>query len=300
MVGALQGTPDANKWLTGSVEGELLGFRAGGTAPGLGGSMFNVTGNQTSGGFTVTYAEPGFIGSSGLVWYLYAMFPRGLPRWAQYLPSQLAGGAPRLPVGFRGIPVASNTPVLLNGGPSAVLHPPFGMDVLGTTPSATLIGASTVSGGAANGYSAQGGLFYPATSINTLPADSGTLTTLFAKWLFGDALQCYPASARSVVLQFQIAFTMTGGSDNIKFTTKAYDANNAAYFQDVRIMRFDSDASVVYEWFEVEVPLVPASALVPDLLTPRKITLEFASQLNPGSGLPAAPSAQVLMTKFRL
>jgi hypothetical protein len=78
----------------GCVEGSFKGMRAGGFM------------NQTSLGASIdllTSKEAGFALVQGY-WYLYAVFPMGLPRWALY---DRAVASPRVPLGFRGVPVFS-------------------------------------------------------------------------------------------------------------------------------------------------------------------------------------------------
>lgn len=107
---------------------EYQGFRAGGL---LGASDPNpatasffdlkLVANQT-GNFA------GFSADSW--WYVYAIFPFGLPRWQPY--SSVAGTAPRRPCGQRGILAITNVAPNFTGIPAAVISTPTATGLIDT------------------------------------------------------------------------------------------------------------------------------------------------------------------------
>ena len=63
----------------------------------------------------VVNQEPGFALAAYQIWYLWHVFPYGLPRWVRYITTPTSSGV-RFPFGPKGIPVASET------GPSGLTH----------------------------------------------------------------------------------------------------------------------------------------------------------------------------------
>lgn len=89
--------------LRGIAESEFGQWRVGGEfAPALAGLTNNAI-DMTS----AELLETGFVAVANRPWYVYAMFPHGLPRWARYSPSS---SGQRIPLPFKGIPVLTTKP----------------------------------------------------------------------------------------------------------------------------------------------------------------------------------------------
>ena len=94
--------------------------------------------------------EPGIVFTPNRPWYLYLLFPYGLPRWARYNGSAL----PRVPRNPKGIPVVSMIAPDTDGLPTAAITPPTATGLV--VPSAL---ALAVAGGFTTPGGAQGGFF---------------------------------------------------------------------------------------------------------------------------------------------
>lgn len=84
--------------LRGFAEAERRQWRVGGefgsVLSGLIGGALDLAGTDV--------VEPGFAVTNNRPWYVYAVFPHALPRWARYSPSS---SGQRVPLPFKGIPV---------------------------------------------------------------------------------------------------------------------------------------------------------------------------------------------------
>lgn len=97
-------TNGAETRFMGHIWGHLFGRKIGGRiSKGTPGGDFLYVDLQDS-----DNQEPGFVLTvAGELYYVWAVFPENLPRWVRY--AEAAVGGQRIPTGFRGIIIASNT-----------------------------------------------------------------------------------------------------------------------------------------------------------------------------------------------
>lgn len=109
--------------ISGTLEGELRGWRVGGvlvrSVPGTMTSYLEATQTASQEGSGVTF-------DANKHWYLYLLFPYGLPAWRRYSDP---GSGGRVPVGHRGIAVFSKKVPRFTGRPSETIYPPNSTDV---------------------------------------------------------------------------------------------------------------------------------------------------------------------------
>lgn len=109
--------------VTGYAEGELGGWRVGGalarSVPGTFAAYLEASEAASQEGSGVTF-------DADAHWYLYLLFPYGLPAWRRYSDPG-AGG--RVPAAHRGMAVFSKKPPRFTGRPSELIYPPNSTDV---------------------------------------------------------------------------------------------------------------------------------------------------------------------------
>lgn len=186
----------------GVCESELGAMRAGGVIPGAG---LNLDGDNV--GETTGWAAAVTAGC----WMLYAAFPHGLPRWMLY------AGTPRLPNGFRGVTVASQTMCDERGRPNGALSMPVNtlLGAPAATTEAVLVAAGRSIGvGSARLYPAQGTgdwTYCPITDPvfrNATAAGSSFAVSLTP------AAGHFPACAKEILLEIDMTLngSLTAGT----------------------------------------------------------------------------------------
>lgn len=156
--------------------------------------------------------------SSSLVpWYLYLVFPFGLPRWVQYCP---ASASIREPRGLRGIPVVARWTPRYDGRPLTLIAQTPAWTGLLDTPSqdavVALAGLQGAFGGPA-GVTSDGRIIqfvdFPTLQI-TPSATSGVMSST---WTLTDNVT-HPGNARAVYVELQLIVTVTANTpDYINF-----------------------------------------------------------------------------------
>jgi hypothetical protein len=179
-------------------------YRAGGQLihPGTTNGYLNVA--------DTTLWAPGF-SSSLAPWYLYLVYPFGLPRWVQYSP---ASAGIREPRGLRGIPVMSRWTPRYDGRPGSFIAQTPAWTGLFDPPSqdaiVALAGLQGPSGGPfgvhGDGRTIQ---FVDEPTLEISQSASNGVTS--TEWTFTDNVT-HPGNARAVYVQFRIAVTVTAGA----------------------------------------------------------------------------------------
>jgi len=149
--------------------------------------------------------EPGFPSTVNRPYYVYAAMPGGYPRWAAYTTTTNAGAGGRVPCGFRGVLVMSQTPPTPGfGTPSIAIGMPSAWGLGAGTFNAVCIGAGLVdSGGVVQSFNASNGSIYNPT---TGPAVVATIVAPKATATLTPSVH-YPANARSVRLAYALQGT---------------------------------------------------------------------------------------------
>ena len=149
--------------------------------------------------------EPGFPTTPNRPYYVYAAMPSGYPRWAAYTTTTNAGAGGRVPCGFRGVLVTSQTPPTPGfGTPSIAIGMPSAWGLGAGTYNAVCIGAGLVDSiGVVQSFNASNGSVYNAT---TGPAVVATIAAPKASVTLTPSVH-YPANARSVRLAYALQGT---------------------------------------------------------------------------------------------
>ena len=260
----------ANKWTTpgqmrisGSVDFDFGYYKACGT-------LAKGTPTATMGTGDVPYidamnsenVEPGFTAVAGALWYVYAVFPFGLPRWVRYTESDIAGLG-RLPGPMRGIGVVSNKPPVLWGAPTGGIALPTSTGLGGgAIDSARMVTASVVDGtGVLDSFASDGRMIYPTTAQVITPLSS---TSAYENYQLVSGASL-PLGARRVRIGFLAQFTATTGvayniarSVNVQrygftdvVTTVSQGSNNGV-----------GTGGAFYDYFEVDVPILSIWPLI--------------------------------------
>jgi hypothetical protein len=140
-------------------------------------------------------------------WYVWLVFPFGLPRWCRY---QEIGDSPlRTPGDLCGIPVVSSTgPADYRGSPPvAPVAPPvkYGLGSAATTVAVMYLSGLTNSSGNPLGSRVDGHATWVAGDGQTVSPTS-TVANESADWGLVDNVR-YPANARALHLQFSVSVT---------------------------------------------------------------------------------------------
>jgi hypothetical protein len=185
----------------GVVDVSLGGYRAGGQLIGPG------TTNQYIDVADTTLWASSF-SSANAPWYLYGVFPFGLPRWVQYCPSSAGVREPR---GLRGIPVVARWTPRYDGRPlTAIAQTPAWTGLLDTASQDAVVLLAGIQGPAGGPYGVLGdgrvihfvddpGLTASAT------ASSGNVSSQFT---LTDNVN-HAGNARAVYLKFMLTISVT-------------------------------------------------------------------------------------------
>lgn len=199
----------ANIW-SGHLEGENNQYLAGGVlrsgVPGTGdGDAIDIMDVRN---------QDGAIATVDFNWYLWALFPGGLPRWVRYTEA-----APRIPGPFRGIPTVSQVgPISLsNSTPLVPIAVPAITGLLATAGFGTCLAAGHVGSGTA--IPSIGGSIkrskYQASLRNGITLGAATATSgapganIFAFWHLTNG-PVLPPNARTVLVSIQVSLVDAG------------------------------------------------------------------------------------------
>jgi hypothetical protein len=205
--------PGTEARLNGVIRGETI---QGNTA---GGRLFKGTPTATMGTGDVAYVdvlnaenqEPGFALAADQIYYLWACFPKSLPRWIRY--TETIVGAQRLPNGTKGIPVVSTTgPVSgFHNLPTSAIVLPLSTGLVDSTLDAVCLAALPTSVLAVpSGAVADGEMLHLADQIANISPTASSLLQDDYTLIEGTH---FPANARAVKVFMQATFTGPAGGD---------------------------------------------------------------------------------------
>ncbi len=194
----------------GIVEGELGEWRVGGL---LGRSVPGTMADYVEATETAAQEGSGVSFDADARWYLYALFPYGLPAWRRYSDPGVGG---RVPAAHRGIAVVSKKPPRFTGRPSEIIYPPNstslqnGAYALQTHPTLCLTAGST--SGAPftplpRGIVADGSIIHSIFGETPKPADTITASAAtFALTAHAD----FPDNARAIHVRIAYIWAASG------------------------------------------------------------------------------------------
>lgn len=201
-------TPEGNRWLyandhtdpakctiTGVVESSIGMYRCGGLFP-FGPTLFDAR--------DVANRAAGSIAVAGFPYFIYAVFPAGLPRWVKYLPAP----AVRTPAGPLGIITVSDTGPTDDFGVLPACNPPAAGGLVQAGPCALLAAGVVGSGPAEAGFVMQGGEIHFDPNI-ALSAPAPTSTSTTDTYHLSPNVH-FPSSAKAVFVR--IAASFSGGT----------------------------------------------------------------------------------------
>jgi hypothetical protein len=272
--------------ITGMADSECNGQRAGGRLY-TGYSAIDVASNSI--------CEAGFAATANRPWYLYAIFPFGLPRWVGYT----TGPTPMLPDGMRGIPVLSMTkPARMQGAPvGAVALPPDTLLGSSTTVGVCLCAGMDSAAGLPTTWFDDGVVAHQlrATSApDALPATSFDGNTATFNFLEGTN---FPANARAIVIDVAVVFADggTGVDASLHNEFLVYDKTGAAVYAEIRptTPRYSSSGHVGgYIKTQVRIPIDPD--YLGSFPVTRKVIWAHDVQVLTNCTVGTAPTAQVV------
>lgn len=135
------------------------------------------------------------------LWYLYAMFPHGLPRWCEYTPASTGA---LIPGGVRGIIVLSSIdPDQETGAPSGAMTLPTVTGITAATSDGALLAAGRYAAATEVMISQVGDRTYAYPSSGV--ADTGAADATYVYFDLPTGLGYWPENAKSVFLQCDIA-----------------------------------------------------------------------------------------------
>ena len=180
--------------LTGVAMSAIGMYRCGGFLP-LNASSIDVraAANQAA-GYTPGANKP---------WFLYAVFPAGLPRWVRYVP---APASPRVPTGMLGVICVSEQGPSSEFGIGDTLAPPVATGLVSTGPRALLCAGPIAAGPAERGFVMRDGYTHldPNSAISG-PAPFSTAGTTDKYALSPNAH--FPSGATAVFVKIFVSFS---------------------------------------------------------------------------------------------
>ncbi len=230
-------TSDAAKvQMQGEVDATFRGYKAGGVLQ-KDSSLLVLDITDTA---VQAASFPGF-GNTGALWYLYLVYPFGLPRWVRYASAPSS----RVPRGMRGIPAVSLAPCNFGGNPrtSSVATPAvFGLqDSASVNAICVASGRARASGSTVPlGVMADGRIQYIA-NLDSNPVNPTSNTTTAASWTFTDDTHM-PGNARALWVRlfgnFQFPFPAAGAEGigyDFGLVTVSNSAGNTSYLVPVGV-----------------------------------------------------------------
>lgn len=218
--------------------------------------------------------ESTYVVVNGKPWYLYVLFPEGLPRWVRYTENDL-GGAGRVPCSFRGILTLSNEECLYNGWPVGNVTPPTITGLTAACDTAICIASGTSAAGNHLPYVSDGCMTHlnTTTAVDVTPTASALGTDDYSL-ISGDH---YPANARKLRIQVYSKLTGVAGTriEVLRSVTvrQFIAAINSTVVIAGKLGGTLDGAGEFTDYYEVEIPMVPA---LPNLaLTTRNIICNY-------------------------
>ena len=220
-----------------------------------GGTLFKGTPTAVMGTGDLAYVDvlntenqdPGWAPVANLPWYLWALFPFGLPRWARYTETNF-GGLGRVPGSMRGITVASMVgPGGFGGQPALPIGLPTSTGLGGSTAIAWMVAAGHCDVGTGNphGFIADGNRFMLTDGVTWGPAASVIGQD---DYVFVDNF-AHPANARSLFVEFRSQFQGV--------------ANTAGYY-DHQVEMLDAGGNALATIWEELSGIIPLTAFFND------------------------------------
>ncbi len=196
--------------VAGLVEAQFGAYKAGGHL-----GITSSTG--ASGYFDVALAanragnHPGY--TADLHWYLYAIFPFGLPRWVRYTDS---GSGERTPRGQRGILAVTATKPFFDGTPvGGAIATPTALGLVYAGPDAICLLAGRVTNAGTpvpQGIACDGAMTTLVNGADVANSTVGLVAGVSAQWTLQDGV-AWPGGARAVWVRitanFQVASAKT-------------------------------------------------------------------------------------------
>lgn len=223
----------------------------------------------------------GYGPAAGQPWFLYAVFPAGLPRWVRYADFPSA----RLPNGPRGVMVVSEQ------GPSGDFNDPFATLInpptasgLGTNGPAALLAAGAYST-QENGFILQDGLITHKTGSAFTLSPSATTATTDSYNL--PANLKFPRCAKSVLIEFNTTFAGSLG-DVIGIGTTCFVVYNGVTTRYVEVGQGRGTQVVpaggsLLVIVIIEVPVIPFAAAVGLPTGDLNVEIQWITSVSRGS-----------------
>jgi hypothetical protein len=220
--------------------------------------------------------ESGFSVTNNLPWYVYAMFPHGLPRWARYSPSS---SGQRVPLPFRGIPMLSQKPPA-NGQLQALnvaAALPADLGFTGTHTAGTPIATGAFDGSGnfiasaiAGGWTLLGGV---PTAIS--PATGAGTNDLVYELADNTHL---PVGCSMVRVRFTNLLTGTPVETGYKFTrtVRALDGASGITYEHVHRDNQTTAGGSITDIFELDIPLHALTNMPAGTPVTRRIGITYA------------------------
>jgi hypothetical protein len=212
---------------------------------------------------SATYQEASFATTANAPWYLYAVFPKGLPRWLKYQPST---GIPA--VGCRGVPIVSRIkPYVDSGAPqSAIAMPTWFSDGTTVTTAAMLFaGMSIAAANFAEVILMDGtGTYQSGTNFDQCPAaiNAASSSTTSATYNLTEGTN-YPAGAKALHLVFHVTSDSAPATSVVLAQIKAYDLTGTYTAFTHRQNYTNVNGAVTSVEYRVRVPIhAPSSSAI--------------------------------------
>jgi hypothetical protein len=243
----------------GSVETTCNEYLAGGT-------LFKSSPTIPMGGGDFTFIdvmdtteqESTFALAAYRLWYIYAAFPFGLPRWARYTETPVMGS--RLPSPYRGITIISTKAPDSTGKPIPALTLPTATGLGGTVTDAVMITAGIADGfGAFQPFYSDGRMVHLYAPACNLIAPTAAAAGYDDYTLIADTH--YPANARRIRALIRCVYTGGAGnafsfSPEIVVNTWFAPVQTGSVYIDSHSGMFDGTGTFAFH-AQVEIPLVP-------------------------------------------
>ena len=265
---ATQANEGAGARLAGLADSAFLENIAGGD---LGGPLAGYTDGQMP-LLAGDFLEGGFVATNNRPWYLYAVFPHSLPRWARYTPSS---SGKRQPLEHRGVLVFSQkAPAsgLLQAAAAITMPTTLGFTTTQTRATPLLAGAYDDAGTlldlmAADGWMRFGGTGVLAAAGNgILVSPSAGATTQTVTYDLVDNVT-HPVGATAVRLRVTTGITFTGGANQgitMQRKVSVLDTAAGTLLGDAEYLNLSTGAAGVMTYaFEVEIPLHTLGGAMP-------------------------------------
>lgn len=243
-------TDPSKTTLSGVAVSQIGMYRAGGIFPFAPNIDVRAAANQAA-GYTPVVGRP---------WYLYAVFPAGLPRWVRYVDAPLA----RTPFGPLGVIVVNSAGPASQFANVDTCNPPPATGLITVGPAVLLAAGVVGAGPIERGFVSTNGLTLCNPNVSIAgPAVVAASTTDTYTLLPGVH---FPANARSVVVSISSGFTGAGASsfDQLHTNVNVYDSTGAARVANA----WNANLPVVYSGsgtanvgFRCEIPIIPFGSL---------------------------------------